>query len=514
MQATDLTVEVRDINLARVGQIPLKYLAGFEATLRFNNVGNWSISLPSDQPMAEALRQPGAGLIVTGPDGVLLSGPTASATLDKTKDDPEGVWLISGVDDSVILADRLAYPDPTVANPALSTVANDDRTGKASTIMCAYVDNNIGVSAVSARRIASLIASVDPVAGSTLTGSPRFTILGELLTNLASIDGLGFDVKQVGSALQFSVFQPVDRSAYIRMDIANNTLSKAEYGYASPEATRAIVGGTGVGTERTLLEVVSASATAAESAWGRRIERFVDQNNESDPVVLAQKGAEELAKSGKTFTSVDIVPSSDLTMRYGNDWNLGDKVGVTIGNQAVAATVTTVAIRIDSDGLRIGATVGEPTGLDYEALVARKQTQTVQRVNALELKETSAGASVVYPIAINKGGTGQTTLTASKTALGIPFGLISGRTSVVVTASNSGSTTITFPSGVFTQAPVITATIVGTTAGTTQSFVARVSSVTSTGATIFAISTTASAQTITVSVDWIAMQATSSSATS
>lgn len=493
MEVNDLIVEVRNASLARVGQIPLKYLAGFEATLRFNNVGNWSLTLPADFALADSLRAPGAGIVVTGPAGVILSGPTTSATLDKTTEDPEGVWSISGVDDSVVLADRLAYPDPSVSDPALSATANDDRTGKASTIMCAYVDRNMGVYAPSPRRITTMVASADPGVGSTLTASPRFTVLGELLTDLASIDGLGFDVTQVGASLQFVVYQPTDRSAYVRMDISNNTLSKSEYGYSSPEATRAIVGGTGVGTGRTLIEVSSTTATAAETAWSRRIERFVDQNNEDNTTVLNQKGAEELAKSGKTFTSVDIVPSSDITMRYGVDWNLGDKVGVTVGTQSVSATVTTVAIRIDTDGVRVGATVGEPTGVDYEALIARKQTETSQRVNALELKEA--------PV-------------ATKSSLGIPFAYATGRTTVVVTASNAGSTTITFPTGLFSVAPVMTATIVGTTTGTSQSYVARIAGVSATGATIYCISANAQVLTITMSVDWIAMQATSSSATS
>lgn len=488
MQVNELIVEVRNSAFQRVGLITLDNLAGFEATLRLNNVGNWSISLPAELPMAEELRQPGAGIIVTGPTGVQISGPTVSATLEKTKEDPNGIWTISGVDDSVVLADRLAYPDPSVSDPSLSATANDIRIGKASTIMCAYVDANLGVLAPTARRIPAMASSVDPVIGSTLTGSARFEVMGELLSNLASIDGLGFDVKQNGEDLVFSVFQPADRSAEVRMDIANNTLSKSEYGYASPETTRAIVGGTGVGTDRSLVEVTSTESVNAESDWGRRIERFLDQNNEENEDVLLQKGAEELAKNGKTFTSVEILPSSDLTMRYGIDWNLGDKVGVTIGNQDVSATVTTVAIRIDEDGLRVGATVGEPSGVDYEALVARKQTQTSQRLNALELKESGVGS-------------------------GIPFAMAAGSVSVTATASNAGQVAVTLPAGRFTQAPIITCTIANTTAGVTQGYVARASGITATGFTAFVIRTDGASQTATMAVHWHAVQMTPTSAT-
>ncbi len=76
MQVTDLIVEVRDSSLARVGQILSTDLVGFTAVLRFCKVGTWEIPLHATSPLADALRAPGAGIIVTGPNGVLFSGPT------------------------------------------------------------------------------------------------------------------------------------------------------------------------------------------------------------------------------------------------------------------------------------------------------------------------------------------------------------------------------------------------------------------------------------------------------
>jgi hypothetical protein len=80
-------------------------------------------------------------------------------------------------------------------------------------------------------------------------------------------------------------------------------------------------------------------------------------------------------------------------MRYGIDWGLGDSVTVVVGGQEVSAVVTQVALSVDADGVRVGATVGQPTGVDYDALVAKKQTTTSKRVNALERKESAAGGS-------------------------------------------------------------------------------------------------------------------------
>lgn len=387
MRIEELTVEVRDGSLERVGQILPADLVGFKAIMRFNNVGSWEISLPAAHPMAEALRQPGAGIVVTGPSGVLISGPTSAATNSKTDSNPQGTWKIQGVDDSVVLGERLAYPDPAVADVTAQGQANDVRTGKASTVIMNYVDANIGPLAPVEREIPGLTIAADPLIGSTVYGSARFDILGELISGLASVDNLGFDIKQTDGQLEFSVYQPVDRSGYIRMDVLNNTLSKTEYAYGQHALSRAIVAGQGQGTDRQFLEITSSESLSAETLWGRRIETFIDQRNTSDVNELTQAGNEALADGGQTLTSIDVVPSSDLTMKYGVDWNLGDKVTVDVGGQEVQAIVATVALSIDADGVRVGATVGEATGVDYEALIAKKQTSTAKRVNALERKE-------------------------------------------------------------------------------------------------------------------------------
>ena len=388
MQIEDLIVEVRDSTFTRVGQILATDMVGLKLVARFNNVGSWEITLPQGHPVGETLREPGSGLIVTGPNGVLMSGPTVSATNIKEAGDPNGVWKIQGVDDSVVLGERVCYPTPTTADISLQG-DRDIRTGLASTVMYAYVRANIGDLAPVEREIPNLTTAADAGLGSTVYESARFDILGELLTGLASIDQLGFDLKQQDGTLEFSVYQPTDRSAYIRMDIENNTLSKTEYAYGNPNLTHAIVAGQGVGERRQLIEVTTTESLSAETVWGRRIEQFIDERNTADPNELNQKGLEALADGGATITSIDVVPSSDQTMEYGKDWNLGDKVTVVVGGQEVQAIVNTVALSVQPDGIRVGATVGEATGVDYDALVAKKQTTTSQRVNNLERKESN-----------------------------------------------------------------------------------------------------------------------------
>lgn len=395
MRVEELTVEVRNESLQRVGQILPADLVGFKAVLRFNNVGTWEIELPVGHPVGEMLRLPGYGIVVTGPTGVLLSGPTTSAENTKERGNPDGTWVINGSDDSIILGERLAYPTPTTSDVTLQTNAYDTVTNtKASTAMYGYVKRNLeSGTAPSDRVVPYLTCAPDTAFGTNVTKSARFNVLGELLSELAVVDGLGFDIKQQGNQLLFSVYQPVDRSKEIRMDIANNTLSKTSYGYAVPGVTKAIVAGQGQAEDRIFVEVTTTEATSAQALWGRRIENFIDQRNTSDSTELNRAGLERLAEAGNTITSVDVVPNSDTTMVPFVDWDLGDKVGVVIGGQEVAAIVTQIALSIESDGVRIGATVGEPSGVDYEALIAKRQQETSKSINALERKEGGGGAT-------------------------------------------------------------------------------------------------------------------------
>lgn len=383
MQLSELTVEVRDSSLARVGQLTDSDLVGFRAVLRNNNVGSWSVRLPVDSLMAKYLREPGAGIIVSTDQGTLLSGPTTAVVIEQSVDDPAGRCTISGVDDSVLLKERLAYPTPETDDVTAQTSAYDVRTGVAETIMKDYVSANL-VSGPEARRVATLSVEASRNLGPTVRASARFESLQELLKGLSDVSGLSFTIEQVGSELQFQVWQPADRSAYIRLDLENGQLSKSEYSYAQPKATRTIVAGQGQAEERTFVERTSIDSLEAETAWGRRIEVFKDQRNTNDLAELEQAGDEILAIDGKTQIAVDVQPTDDTNMRFGVDWNLGDKVGVVVGSTQLTAVVSEVAILIRNDGVRLAATIGEPAALDFETQLVARTTDQALRLSRLE----------------------------------------------------------------------------------------------------------------------------------
>lgn len=411
MLISDLTVEVRNSTLARVGQILPADLRGLELALRYNKIGGWKVSLRGDHPLLETLRSPGSGLIVTGPTGVIISGPTASATYTKTSSDTTGTWEIIGTDDSIILGERLAYPVPSTDDLSLQTAAYDTRTGPAETVVKEYVAANMGASAPASRRITALTVDTDLGRGQTVKGNARFESLGALAESLLVTSALGFDVIQNGSNLTFNIYEPVDRSATIRMDVDNLRLTSSTYSYTSPVATRVIVGGSGDGAARILLERSSTDSVAAETTWGRRIEVFSDSRSSSASVDLAQSGDEILTDKGKTIESISVKPSDDETMALGRDWGLGDKVTVVVGTLEVVKVVSEIAIAVTDDGIKIGATVGDPavaSASDPESVIISGMTDQEARISNLERNEVGVGAQKLVQWVKNATGASMT----------------------------------------------------------------------------------------------------------
>ena len=437
MRLTDLTVEVRDNTLARVGMIRPEDL-DLELTATHNNVSTWTLKLHSEHPLASTLRTPGAGIIVTGPAGRLLSGPMVNPENAATAGDPAGTLTVPGVDDTVLLADSLAYPDPA-GGAGSKKKPSDVRRGPVESLMHQFVDANIGPSAPAERRtglLGRLTLGVNGNRGPTVVKAARFDQLGHLLTDLASLGRLGFRIIQRGTSLVFETYPVTDRTATVRLDIRNNTLAGHRIAVSAPAITRAIVAGSDEGVFRAVLPMNTPASLAAEGEWGRRIERFVDQRT-TDLDQLRRAGNEALAAGGATQVAVQVVPMEDSTMRLGHDWGLGDAVTVVVDGQELTATVTGYVIKADREGFRCGALLGDPVGLDHTAALIRRVAATEARVSALErtAESTPAGARTLTAATVQADTSpagyppGETVLylsAAQATADGWPWGAKAG----------------------------------------------------------------------------------------
>lgn len=411
MNLTELTLEVRDPSFQRIGQITDVDLVGSRFIMRYNGVGDWQINLSGQARLVEQLRTPGYGIVLTGPQGVILSGPTISAELKQSTKDPEGMWVIKGASDALILQERLAYPQPDNADVTTQNIAYDTRTGAAETVIKGYVADNIGKDSGTVRAIPYLNIEADQGRGETVTGNARFKQLQELLLPLAQTGQIAYDIKAMGDELEFVVYEPQDLSSTIRMDIDNGRLAATQYNYSTPQATRVIVAGAGEAVERLFVESTSPDSLSSETAWNRRIERFIDARDTEDSAILDQRGQEKLVELGKTIVNLSVTPTDSATMRYGYDWNLGDLVTVVVGETEAVAIVTEVGIAIGDDGVRVIATVGPPTPVEFETEIIEKVEDQNTRIGNLERNTTGYGVNTVYQP--NGGTIGGTQPTAS-----------------------------------------------------------------------------------------------------
>jgi len=385
----DITVEVRDPDLKIVGQVSPENLPGARFINRFNNTGAWQMFFPFDDALGDLLRTPGYGIrvLLTQTNETLISGPTLSAKLTQTPDDVRGRWLIEGSSDELVLQERLAYPDPSQPDVTAQTVSHDRRTGAAETVIKGYVEDNMGPSAPTVREVPNFVVATDTALGPTVDVAARFTKIQDLIYGIAESAGLGYEVKQVANQLVFDVFEPVDRSSTIRMDIENNQITSVNYEYGAPRTTRAIVAGPGEAVDRLFIERTSTESLAAESLWGRRVETFQDARQSETVEELESAGDENLAENGKTIESLEVVPSDDITMTYGRDWFLGDVVTVVSGFIETVATVTEVGVSISFDGVRVAAVVGDPELRDFDSRLVAKVNKNEERISSLERNE-------------------------------------------------------------------------------------------------------------------------------
>lgn len=350
-------VQWRNPDLSRRGIVPYDTMTFVP---RFNAGGTWQFQLDTAQDAAGWIA-PGGGVIIDSEDNpgvTLLSGPVRNIQEDLAEGTPGETLTVSGVDDTARLANRLIFPDPTVALSAQSD-SHYITTGTLEAVMRMLVDLNAGPSALVARRITGLSLAPNGELGPATTTAARFASLLDYLAALCLTGGLGFRVVQVGSGLQFGVYEPRDVSATAKFSADLGNLRAYSYTATAPTVTDAIVGDKGVGGARLYVERTD---TASETDWQERFEGFVDRSDIDgtvDPLTLQDSGDQAIVAGGPR-ASLSLTPLDTPDLRFGLDYGLGDVVTVVTRGGPVIDVVREVTVTVGALGADVAPLIGSP----------------------------------------------------------------------------------------------------------------------------------------------------------
>jgi hypothetical protein len=382
----DWLIEPRDPTLHR-SLSPLTLWDQLIVSDRYLKVGSWAISGRVEQ--LRRLMAPGMGVVLSR-DGVqVMSGQVRPGW----KISGDGTATISGYDDKVWLGGgpddakgRIIYPDYTKPITA-QELASVTFTGVREDLILALIDQHAGPSAQAARRVTGLALPASLHRGLSTKVTIQLDLLHQVVATLAEQAGLNVRVvhdESTGTPRLLVVITPVeDVSARVRFGPAGGggpgvLGSDWSLEVVAPTMTDAIVGGTkplpatfgneddqAAGDSDPTVDLrryrVVSDASPAAAAWGFRAEGFVDSSATNDDDELDQAGLDALAEAGERREFSGTLPDSE-SIKYGRDWFIGYKVGVTVEGaefaDVVREVVTTVQARSGEQTEKVEAAVG------------------------------------------------------------------------------------------------------------------------------------------------------------
>lgn len=351
---------IRDRNFNRVAQVA-EY-DKLDVNLNFNDVGKWVLEMPGDTPAAELIEKVRAqglglgGIIVEREGQYLFSGPIQNLKETGDWNGDEGDYLrVEGTDDNGLLARRLAMPPPYIAMAGTGIGYDEIKNKPAETAMISLVSNNAATTAPNPRIIPGLSVAPDQGRGSTITVRSRYHNLITKLQEAALYDDLGFRVVQIGTSLQFQVYEPTNKTAAVVFSRERGNLGGYEYIVEAPEANFIIGGGQGE-VEARLFAYLGDEPSRA--LYGT-VEYFDDQRNIEDLDelidIINNRMIEKTEKTSLKFEPLEVANS-----RFMVDYRLGDKVTVEIGGETIHDLIRGIEIKVDQDGETISPIVGTP----------------------------------------------------------------------------------------------------------------------------------------------------------
>ncbi|MFE4919017.1 siphovirus ReqiPepy6 Gp37-like family protein [Streptomyces sp. NPDC056661] len=381
-----VTVQIRDNSTLDILAVVSDFTS-LTIVPRFNAVGGYVLNISADSPKA-ALLVPGNGLVIRRGSTVLMSGPIREPNW--ASDEGRGTLTVNGVDDMAVLAGATCWPNPTAAPGSQTSSVYKISGVVAETAMRSLVSLNIGPGAQAARKVANLTLAADGLHGPSMTKQVnQFDNLLTTLQDLAKTALLGFRVVQVGSNLQFQVYEPANLSASAKFSFGMRNLIDASYSVTAPTCTKAVVVAGGSSSPR----VVSVTTRADPAFPGPWIEQFVDLTSvdsaSTDLTAQMTQAADEALTSGAAQGHLTMTPIDTPLLQFGRDYTVGDIVSCQVQDDFFADVVREVNITFDAQGGYVAkAVIGSSDSTDNQDVLAR-QFQFITRIfNRLRRLET------------------------------------------------------------------------------------------------------------------------------
>lgn len=362
-------LHILDMNLTLLGEIA--DYTSLRLRRKFRAVGDFELVLPASHPMADRLARERILCPVGEAHKAML---IENVTMSEGKD----VLTVSGSTLSGLLSRRICVPP----DGGEGAYGYDRIIADAESVMRHYVENNVTAPQSEARRMDNV--ALEETNGrrgmADVPWSARFEPLDELLESIGAFCDVGYALVPdfVAQKLVFTFLPGRDRTGEdgaaqvtfgVHMgNVAGTTVSES----AKQARNAAIVGGAGEDENRMVLSVCPGGETGVE-----RREMFVDAGSLADAQELAEEGARRLAQKGVVQTiRADVVDVPSC--RYGETWDLGDRVTVVSRGAQMKARVTQVQESHEAGrGLQLEVVFGEPPA-GIERVVKERTRRSVR----------------------------------------------------------------------------------------------------------------------------------------
>jgi hypothetical protein len=366
--------------------------------LYYNAVGSWTITVPYSDSLWNIMmagdffvnvnwqglftvggkcEQPGYADSIPG-----VSGGTSSL--------PGPFIILSGADYLGIIANRIAYPNPSVAWSSQTASSADAVSNmKLETAIKHYVNNNLGPGAISARRQNLLDIGADSARGAAVSYTVKFgsgvdlnllDLIRSLIAQAGSGNAMGVQVTRNPSThrILFDVYIPRNLTGKAWFSESLGNLTAINFSLLDPTITNALVQGSGTN----FIEKVASLRTPWNVA-----ENFIDQSGETD-VNNLNTAAQQALLQGATGPTMNVVTSDTPFLTFGRDYGLGDMISIEVRPGSVYSDVITgVTLTADftaTPPITVVPTVGQnanATSTDQGII-----GQLTARIRALEKK--------------------------------------------------------------------------------------------------------------------------------